>query len=399
MESKSFLTTITDSVMLRFVYLGSIHEQIASSSLMRAYAKGLGSLAEFYCYRKPSQEISIRGMIYSSKYYYRHTMVTGTNIFAKLMSRALVNILLLWDLCILISDRKTKVILHTSSPDVIFMMTLFARILDIKMYLYRTEVPSRLYNSSSPHYTYKFLYSQVLNFIAETHEAANIYKTVLPPRASMNVLRSAIDCEDILLSSRRSASERYIAFCGVVSSEPKDGLLVLIRSFALLNQLHPHVKFFIVGGIANREYFIQIESLIAELGLFQHVIVTGRVSRQEYVSYLVNATILVNGKSNECHNSCGLSSKIIEYLYTGNPVVLTASDEFSELLVDKEEALFVDKVDEHCFLDIFLWIFNHYKCAIEIGQRGKYYAQTNLSIQKISSQLLSILNEEHIKCI
>jgi len=218
------------------------------------------------------------------------------------------------------------------------------------------------------------------------------YKRILKPSALINVVYSALDCDDIKNVKSINNTSKYIAFCGLISSEEKDGLLLAIEGFSKVLNYYSNLYFFIVGGIYNKTYYENLIKKVRNLGIKSKVFFTGSVPREQYIWYLKNAFLLVNCKKPEGYNSYGLSSKVIEYLYSGNPVLLTKSDEFQDLLLDMEDAIFIDYSSDS-FSDKVTWALNNEKEARNIGKKGMIKASDLFSSEKMTSTLLSFIDK------
>ena len=87
-----------------------------------------------------------------------------------------------------------------------------------------------------------------------------------------------------------------------------------------------------IGKITKHSYYQELVSLVKDLGLEGRVYFSGEVGREEYINYLVNADLLMVAKPTGSYYGGGLSSKIIEYLFSGNPVLMVASDDYVNYL-------------------------------------------------------------------
>ena len=83
----------------------------------------------------------------------------------------------------------------------------------------------------------------------------SFYKNILKPNASISVVYSSLDCSDIQFIDKMNDTPMYIAYCGLISSEEKDGLLLAIEGFSKKSEIIIMILFYIVGGNSNESYF------------------------------------------------------------------------------------------------------------------------------------------------
>jgi glycosyltransferase involved in cell wall biosynthesis len=186
---------------------------------------------------------------------------------------------------------------------------------------------------------------------------------------------------------------RYIAYCGDVGG--KDGVPILIQSFARIAEKHPAVKLYIIGDTANPTILVQLKDLVASLGVQSKVVFTGRVSRDEIPRYLCNAEVLALARPRSLQATGGFPIKLGEYLSTGNPVVITKVGEIPEYLMDQEDAFLCEPDSVEAFAEKLDFVLSHPNIAKEVGRRGKDVAGTHFSYQIQSKKIIEFLQRLH----
>ncbi|MDO8610820.1 MAG: glycosyltransferase, partial [bacterium] len=177
-------------------------------------------------------------------------------------------------------------------------------------------------------------------YVFETKTLENYYIKVLNNQIDSIVIPAPMLFEDII-TTMKTSTHSYIAYCGSIHSDEKDGLSSILYAFSDFHKHDPHVKMFFVGRVSNYKYQLQLLEIVNKNNLQDYVIFTGEVSRPEYVNYLVNATLLVVAKGVDSYYSGGLSSKVVEYLFSGNPVLMVASDDFTNYLTHLKNVFFI----------------------------------------------------------
>ncbi len=378
---------------VKFILTSPIHENCASSNLIRTYSKCYPDRFSYRCYCSAPDDIEPQGVINNASYEYVLNIDQSNRSFInRAKNKILLNFAIFKDCIKIKQDKNTIYIYHLSSPLTIFIYSNMYRLKKVDTWLYRTEIPFGLYKRPYFNFLYRILYRSIKNLIVETNRMKYFYKRILKPSASINVIYSAIDCDDIKNIERINNTLKYIAFCGIISSEEKDGLLFAIEGFSKVVDYYNNLYFFIVGGICDEAYYKSLIEKVKELRIESKILFIGKVSRNEYIWYLKNAFLLVNCKKPGGYNSYGLSSKVIEYLYTGNPVLLTKADEYQDLLLDMENVIFIDYSKES-FSDKVIWALNNEEKVKKIGEQGMFKASDLFSSEKMASKLLYLVDK------
>ncbi len=170
-----------------------------------------------------------------------------------------------------------------------------------------------------------------------------------------------------------TTSENYISYCGYIS-EYKDGVSVLIRSFAIVKQVHSQYKLRIIGPFENAETKTRLDDLVHELGVERDVEFLGAVSAAEMPYLLKSSKILALARPNNEQAKYGFATKVGEYLLSERPTVLTRVGTFEDFLDDKISCVFAKADDVNDFADKLIWTIDNYEEACKIGLNGKNVA-------------------------
>jgi len=124
-----------------------------------------------------------------------------------------------------------------------------------------------------------------------------------------------------------------ITYCGTLEGD-KDGVPILIKSFAMIANKFPFAKLQLMGSLENEITKEKITSLVEDLKIEDRVEFTGFVGREEMPDLLNSSDILVLARPNNKQAEGGFPTKLGEYLATGNPVVITNVGEIGLFLKD-----------------------------------------------------------------
>ncbi len=137
--------------------------------------------------------------------------------------------------------------------------------------------------------------------------------------------------------------EKVITYCGSLEGD-KDGVPILIESFAHISGEFPDLRLQLIGSLDNEVITQNIKSILKKSGVADKVILTGSVKREDIPNYLVNSDVLALARPDNKQAEGGFPTKLGEYLATGNPVVVTNVGEIGLFLCDKKNA-FVSEPD------------------------------------------------------
>lgn len=191
----------------------------------------------------------------------------------------------------------------------------------------------------------------------------------------------------------KTCKDKYVAYCGVVSYD-KDGVNVLIESFAKFHRVFPDYKLYIIGRFINQETERKVKELAEKLKLSNCIKFTGQIPYNDIPKVLVNASILALARPDNIQNQNGFPTKLGEYLSTGNPVVVTRAGEITKFLKDKEHAYLAKCDDSEDFANKLIYVARHYDVAITIGLQGKKLALEEFSYLKQTSRFIQIVENE-----
>lgn len=189
---------------------------------------------------------------------------------------------------------------------------------------------------------------------------------------------------------QKESTHKYIAYCGNVSYE-KDGVNILIESFAKFHKLYPDYYLEIYGrGIGDA---IEKLSLLAEeKGVAEYVAFTGMIPYDEIPQKLVNATILALSRPNNLQNQNGFPTKLGEYLMSGNPVIVTSVGEIPLYIKDGYNGYVAQPDNVDSFVHKLCQAVEDLSKGTEVGSRGKQIAQTEFSYALQTKKALDFIS-------
>ena len=185
---------------------------------------------------------------------------------------------------------------------------------------------------------------------------------------------------------------RYIAYCGNGNNK-KDRVDELIRCFHSIAPVFPDVMLYLIGP-TKQTYFDEQDNaeLVKQLGLDDRVLFLGEKPSSEIPQLLVDAEVLTLDRPDTVQNRCGFSTKLGEYLMSGNPVVVTSTGDTALFLDDKISALLVNPGDSGRFKQQLTWALNNREEAQIIGKMGRKVAMQSFNYLHETQKMIELFN-------
>lgn len=175
--------------------------------------------------------------------------------------------------------------------------------------------------------------------------------------------------------------------------ERKDGVLSLIRAFAAAFGSEGIARLVIIGyGSEAQKAAVRAE--IEATGLTAHVTLREPVPQTDLPAWLQAANALVLCRPLSRQASYGFPTKLVEYLSTGRPVVVTSTSDIGHYLRDGESAFLVPSDDVSAFAAAMRRAAADPETAAAIGARGKAIFEAEFETQLAVGRLSDWLRTE-----
>lgn len=226
-----------------------------------------------------------------------------------------------------------------------------------------------------------------------TQQLYDFFKKDLKFRKLLILTPMVIDFERFIIkdnTEKQASPIKNIVFAGVLDDK-KEGIGNLINAFAQTLKKFPKITLSLYGE-ADESQLASYKGMCADLGITDNVLFGGYKSRIEMNEILINASLLVFVRPFSLQATYGFSTKLGEYLATGNPVLATEIGEVGKYLINNENA-FLCKPEVNSISNMMCMVFSDYKHAVSIGLEGrncalKYFnnkLETKNMIDKINS--------------
>lgn len=285
----------------------------------------------------------------------------------------------IWNMILQIKHRKFKLIAEMSE------------FLDIHKYN-KGNVLQRKLGDAKQNYFEQYYVHTLDGFVLMTKTLMQHYEKFSLPNTKLLHLPMTVDLERFDKSQPilEGFEQPYIAFVGVMN-DAKDGVNILIESFANIHNQFPQYKVYLVG--AWNYDTPNHQKLIADYNLQNKFFWKGEFPREKIPQIIKNANLLVLPRPDSKQAQGGFPTKLGEYLATSNPVCATTVGEIPNYLTDGQSVFFAEPGSIDSFANAMQKALNNQDAAKLIGKNGCEVAKTSFNKDIQSAILYNFLKQ------
>ncbi len=164
------------------------------------------------------------------------------------------------------------------------------------------------------------------------------------------------------------------------------GLDVLIRSAAIVCREFPEARFLIIGEVADRPCFDQLQELIRNLHLVENIIFVGGSDKVLSFLKLSNLFCLLS-------RSEGFSNAILEAMATGLPCVVTKVGGNPEAVEEGQSGFVVPSEDANTAADRILTLLRYPDRAKQMGEVGRRVIASKFTVEAMVSRWAKLYDD------
>ncbi|MBN1567883.1 MAG: glycosyltransferase [Acidobacteria bacterium] len=190
------------------------------------------------------------------------------------------------------------------------------------------------------------------------------------------------------LSIRQPQMSEKPSVAWVGNFRPFEGLETLVDAIAHLEDTGCSLQCHLYGRTAKHmEYAIKIEKYIKLRGLKKRILIHDAMPRQDLLPKLCTAWALVLPRPNWPVNRTNLPTKLIEFLGSGRPVVMTPVGEVMHYFKDGDTAVIAQSDSAIDLSRALEWTINDPKSAERIGLAGKALAKSVFDFRGVAPSI------------
>lgn len=307
---------------------------------------------------------------------------------SKIISKIVSFFTTIWFLLTKIS-KLDKILLYGSAEYLPFFVWLRRK----QIYFEVTECPDLFKPKTYPWNYYVKLWKRVNGVFVISSNLKQYFVDYGVPSEKVHIINMIVDTSRFDGVVRNPKAEKYIAYCGNVNKDSKDGVGDLIAAFVKYHTVFPDRKLYIIGPIVSQEQKTEYEDYLKNANAIDSVVFTGSVSPTSIPQYFVDAEMLVLARPDNMQAKYGFPTKLGEYLLSGRPVVITDVGNISDFLVDGESAFIAEACNIMDISDKMITVSSNEDKAQTIGSIGQNIAMRAFNSSIETNKLLAIMFE------
>jgi glycosyltransferase involved in cell wall biosynthesis len=184
--------------------------------------------------------------------------------------------------------------------------------------------------------------------------------------------------------------EISIVYAGSVSAI--EGVGILIDAFRRVTRTGSvRARLTIVGNPAHQERIEQYETAAADLVADGRVRFVPAVDHARYASLLRGADLLVIPRPTSVASRAGFPYKLVEFIASGVPVVVTRFGDVEEYFVDRTHCLMCAPDDPAALAATLEFAIEHLPELRPLGERGRQRVAELFSFEAVAAQLRGLI--------
>ena len=207
------------------------------------------------------------------------------------------------------------------------------------------------------------------------------------PKSKIHVIRGGVDISKFKPTSSRDDGKFTVLYSGAFSVAYDFNQVLKV---AKILEKHGDVQIVLQGG---GELLNCIKQRVAEMELKNVKIIDRILSRKEVAILIGEADALLLPLKDFGRPYLGISSKLYEYQAVGKPIICCADGQPAEYVKETRSGFVVKPGDYEALARAVLNLKNNPGFAKKLGDSGRRYIESNLSIERIGKEMIAIFNK------
>ena len=197
-----------------------------------------------------------------------------------------------------------------------------------------------------------------------------------------------IDCNKFVFNLDETSVDRRFKIVSIARLVEKKGIEYGIRAVAKLLKSKSNITYTVVGDGPLRE---DLENLINELNLGEHVKLVGWKHQEEVVDILKDSDMMlapsITSKNGDRE---GIPVVLMEAMAMGLIIISTLHSGIPELVKDGITGFLAPEKDVDSLAQKIEYLIEHPEVCIDMGKAGRKQVEENYNIDKLNYQLVEI---------
>jgi len=228
----------------------------------------------------------------------------------------------------------------------------------------------------------KFLKSTVVKYYnLDPSKVEVIYTGVdtnlFTPRVKSQVLREKLELR----------KGEFVVLC-VATIAPYKNQLSLIKTIPRVVRENPNTKFLLVGAIASKKYFLEIQEFVRQNLLNKYVLFVGPVSHIELPKYYALADVFVLLSTAE-----GMPATPLEAMSCGKPAILSSIPQNREIAIRGNEVIYVNPFDVEAIAEALSNLLRDSSLRKKLGENARRTILDYFEWEVIAKRMVKVFEE------
>jgi glycosyltransferase involved in cell wall biosynthesis len=154
------------------------------------------------------------------------------------------------------------------------------------------------------------------------------------------------------------------------------GIDIMIKAVDIVTKENCKIQLDIYGKLNNAEYYEELKNLIKKLQLENTVAFHGTVPHEEIPDILCKASIGVIPKRGGVFGSEAFSTKILEFMAVGVPVIVSKT-KIDEFYFSESQVLFFEPENHLDLAERIIKLYNDEQMRKDLSDNGKKFSEIN----------------------
>jgi glycosyltransferase involved in cell wall biosynthesis len=294
--------------------------------------------------------------------------------------------------------RPDVMLCYDRDPMILGMTVLVARLLRVAVVHELTEYPDQVvkddwYGRLTVRLFERFFVRRLAGAFVISRALETYVKTLNPPLRVARFPAIARVTEDHAAIAARPASgaDFHITYTGSLS-EPKDGVLSLLRAFAAIDPRALSARLSLYGHGTESQH-AEMQSVIEALELGEVVALHAPVPHAKVGEILAASDLLVLARPTSRQAQGGFPTKLAEYLAAGRPVLTTVTGDIGRYLRHNVDAYLVAPGDTEAFSRAMLDAYGDRLRQEVIGQAARATARARFCPDEAAATVASWMKQ------
>ena len=234
----------------------------------------------------------------------------------------------------------------------------------------------------------KYLIKYADKYIVASTYLKKLLKMKIKKDIDVLVLPNLIDPSSFSIKTNKHHQKGKITIGYTGIPTRKDGVIDLIKSFRILNEIYPKTHLLLIGDITNGNSLIPyLKKYAGNLKILKNITFKGLVSYKEIPELLQSCDILTLTRTSGIFAQAGFPTKLGEYFACKKPVVITSVGDIPFYFQNEKHVILVKPEDIYSIVNGFEKLILNKKLSKRLCKNAYIWMNENLNYKNVSRKI------------